>query len=97
MKNLVNITVKIFIVIISLIFISIFVNAVLLRVEKKEIIPNGILFEINGHKLHVYAEGQNNNKPALVFMSGGATPAPVYDFKPLYSLFIIPGKWTSGT
>ena len=87
MKKFNYIAVKIFVLIIFLIFISVFIHAVLLRAERKEIMPNGILPEINGHRLHIYVEGQNNNKPALVFMSGGATPAPVYDFKPLYSLF----------
>ena len=87
LKKFTNIVVKIFIIIISLIFISAITHAVLLRVERKKIIPNGILTEINGHRLHIYAEGPINNRPALVFMSGGATPAPVYDFKPLYSLF----------
>ena len=87
MEKLAHITAKIFVFLISLVLISAVIHAVLLRVEKKEIMPNGILCEINGHGLHVYAEGQKNYKPALVFMSGGATPAPVYDFMPLYSLF----------
>jgi len=87
LKKFAFIAVKIFAILISFIFISVIIHAVLLRVERNEIIPKGILSEINGHRLHIYAEGQKNNKPALVFMSGGATPAPVYDFKPLYSLF----------
>jgi predicted alpha/beta hydrolase family esterase len=60
---------------------------VLLKIESKKIMPNGILTEINGYKLHLYSEGESNNKPILVFMSGSGTPAPVYDFKQLYSLF----------
>lgn len=31
-------------------------------------------------------DGTSNNKPTLVFMSGSATVAPVYEFKSLYSL-----------
>ena len=38
---------------------------------------------INGHKMHIFRAG-NENKPALVFMSGSATAAPMYDFKILY-------------
>jgi pimeloyl-ACP methyl ester carboxylesterase len=34
----------------------------------------------------VHSQGDINNKPSLVFMSGGGTSAPLYDFKPLYSL-----------
>jgi pimeloyl-ACP methyl ester carboxylesterase len=36
--------------------------------------------------MHVYTEGNNENAPLLVFLSGAGTTAPVYDFKPLYSL-----------
>ncbi|HHY81470.1 MAG TPA: alpha/beta hydrolase [Clostridiales bacterium] len=54
--------------------------------ERNAIDPNGMLVEVDGRKIHVYAEGQKDNKPTLVFMSGSATVAPVYDFKSLYSL-----------
>jgi len=54
--------------------------------ETEKIEANGALVEVNGHKIHVYAEGEKGEKPTLVFMSGSATVAPVYDFKSLYSL-----------
>ena len=63
------------------------IHSLLLKIESKKIIPNGIITNVNGHKLHIYSEGCADNKPILIFMSGGATPAPVYDFKQLYSLF----------
>ena len=44
---------------------------------------NGKLVTINGHKIHVYTDG-NADAPAIVFMSGHCTVAPVYDFKVLY-------------
>lgn len=44
---------------------------------------NGKLVMINGHKIHVYTDG-NADAPAIVFMSGHCTVAPVYDFKVLY-------------
>lgn len=53
--------------------------------EVNYIVPNGTLVEVDGHKIHVYAEGDKGNKPTLVFMSGSATVSPVYDFKSLYS------------
>ena len=50
----------------------------------KEIIKcNGELVTINGHKIHVYRNG-NADAPVIVFMSGHCTVSPVYDFKVLY-------------
>jgi pimeloyl-ACP methyl ester carboxylesterase len=40
------------------------------------------MVEINGKKLHVYAEGEGNQ--TLVFMSGLGTVSPYYDFKVLF-------------
>ena len=44
---------------------------------------NGELVSVNGHKLHIYRQG-NQYAPAIVFLSGHCTVAPVYDFKVLY-------------
>ena len=44
---------------------------------------NGEFVTVNGHKIHVYAQGKKH-APALVFMAGHCTVAPVYDFKVLY-------------
>lgn len=44
---------------------------------------NGELVTVSGHKMHIYKQG-NSNAPAIVFMSGHCTIAPVYDFKVLY-------------
>ncbi len=44
---------------------------------------NGELVTVNGHKLHVYVQG-DQNAPPIVFMAGHCTVAPVYDFKVLY-------------
>ena len=57
-----------------------------LSYEKNSIISNGTLVEVEGHKIHIYAEGDKGSKPTLVFMSGSGTVAPVYDFKSLYSI-----------
>lgn len=54
--------------------------------EAEEIVPNGTLVEVDGRTIHIYAEGEKGDRPTLVFMSGSATVAPVYDFKALYSL-----------
>ena len=50
---------------------------------KRIIKGNGEFVTINGHKIHVYVRG-NKNAPAIVFMAGHCTVAPVYDFKVLY-------------
>lgn len=50
--------------------------------------PAGTLVELDGRQIHVYAEGETNNGPTLVFLAGSGTVAPMYDFKPLYSLFL---------
>lgn len=77
---------------VMLIFILLFIiimalyNQIALRKESNQILPNGKLVDLGEYKLHVYAEGEKSEKPTLVFLSGSATVAPVYDFKPLYSL-----------
>ena len=50
---------------------------------KNSIKCNGELVAINGHNMHIYRQG-DENAPAIVFMSGHCTVAPVYDFKVLY-------------
>lgn len=79
-------------ILILLCFVFVFLSAttiyhhISLSQEKNKIVPNGMLVEIDGYKIHVYSEGDKGDKPTLVFMSGSATAAPVYDFKSLYSL-----------
>ena len=43
----------------------------------------GELVTVNGHHMHVYVQGPQG-APAIVFMAGHCTIAPVYDFKVLY-------------
>jgi pimeloyl-ACP methyl ester carboxylesterase len=86
MKNLLNALFFIIGVILRLLLIPNIVNAILLNIERKKLVPKGTLINVNNHSLHIYSQGDISHKPALVFMSGWGTPAPVYDFKPLYSL-----------
>ncbi len=58
-------------------------HRLLLRREACALSPPGALVSVGGHALHVYTEGEGPG-PVLVFLSGGGTPAPVYDFRPLY-------------
>ena len=50
---------------------------------KNEIKPVGDLTIVCNHKIHIYKSGDAGN-PALVFLAGSGTVAPVYDFKVLY-------------
>ena len=59
------------------------VNKALARQEERHLTPLGKIIEVNGHKMHVYGEGART-KVTCVFLSGGGTIAPVYDFRPLY-------------
>jgi len=60
-------------------------NQIALKIEQKYIIPNGQIIKIENYKVHVYIEGNNNDKPILVFLAGAGTVSPVYDFKILYN------------
>lgn len=60
-------------------------NQIALKVEEDKIIANGQMIDVGDYNIHVYSEGDSNGKPVLIFLSGSATVAPVYDFKPLYS------------
>ena len=45
--------------------------------------PPGRMVAVNGHRLHVYAEGEGES--TLVFLAGSGTTAPALDFEGLYS------------
>lgn len=48
---------------------------------------NGRFATVDGHNIHVYAQGKQN-APAIVFMAGHCTISPVYDFKVLFEKLI---------
>lgn len=45
--------------------------------------PPGKFIEINGHRMHIYGEGNADNTPTVVFTSGWKTPSPYVDYYPL--------------
>lgn len=51
--------------------------------DNKKYKPVGQIININGHDMHIYAEGHGN--ATVVFASGWAVPSPYVDFYPLYS------------
>lgn len=61
-------------------------HQIALKKDAVQITPNGQMVDVGGYQVHVYAEGPSSHAPTLVFLSGSATIAPVYDFRPLYTL-----------
>lgn len=62
-----------------------FVNhRIRLHEEDALISPPGQMVTVDGHRMHVFTEGQGER--TLVFLAGGGTPSPVLDFQGLYSL-----------
>ncbi|MDA7025112.1 alpha/beta hydrolase [Bacillus sp. CLL-7-23] len=45
--------------------------------------PPGKIISVNGHNMHIFAEGKGNT--TVVFASGWKVPSPYVDFYPLYS------------
>lgn len=50
--------------------------------SKKYSVP-GKLVKVNGHDMHIFAEGKGDS--TVVFVSGWGTPSPYADFYPLYN------------
>jgi hypothetical protein len=88
-KQVIKIVIKSMMVLIGILILFIFAYGMyhryMLAQEESKLEPPGVMVEVNGHQLHVYAEGSSESKPTLVFMSGSGTIAPVYDFRILYS------------
>ena len=84
LKTLGTIVVVIFVLLFVIIGVSFTNHKIQLSKENSIFIPNGEMLRVNGHKMHVYIEGEGSE--TLVFMSGGGTSSPVLDFKSLYSL-----------
>ena len=76
----------ILVVIALLLLITFVYHKIMLKIENKytgiENAP-GIVVDVNGHKMHVYTEGQGQK--TLVFMAGWGESSPYIEFKPLYS------------
>ena len=73
------------VLVVSIAILAIY-NQIAIKTEADRIIPKGQMVDLGDYSVHVYAEGDSNSTPTLVFMSGSATVAPVYDFKAIYSL-----------
>ncbi len=48
---------------------------------------DGVIVNVNNHKMNVYVSGNSESEYTLVFMSGAGTCSPTLDFRTLYTLF----------
>lgn len=73
--------------IISVLIIMAAYHHVRLALDKPTIKPAGELVEVDGCRMHIYAEGvgKTGGGPTLVLLAGSGVAAPVYDYKVLYS------------
>ncbi|HHT24633.1 MAG TPA: alpha/beta hydrolase [Clostridiaceae bacterium] len=79
---------KVILIILGILIISlclIYINhRIQLKKESELLMPPGQLVEVDGHNMSIYSEGTGDQ--TLIFMSGGGTCSPIFDFKSLYSL-----------
>jgi pimeloyl-ACP methyl ester carboxylesterase len=73
-------------VILLLLIVSSINHGIKLKKERADYQPPGKVIEINGKKLHMYAEGEGDF--TLVFLSGHGTSCPTLDFKPLWKRLV---------
>jgi len=60
-------------------------DKIMIKQEADKIIAPGKMVDLGEYSVHVYRTGEDHTtSPSLVFLSGSATVAPVYDFKSLY-------------
>lgn len=88
MKKILRKSLKIILIIFSVIILFVIVSFVRHKVcsskEMDLLTPLGELVEVNGHNMSVYTWGDGDK--TFVFMSGSGTCSPILDFKSLYSL-----------
>lgn len=59
------------------------IQAILTPLEKQRIPAPGSLVEVDGHKMHIYTQGEGDT--TYVLLSGGGVAVPVLEYKPLWS------------
>lgn len=89
MKKMKKTLVRVLLYMISVMAVFLFALTIyhhLMLLKEADLIkPNGSFVSVDGHRMHIYAEGEKGNKPTLVIMSDFGIAAPVYDYKVLYS------------
>ncbi|ODA40880.1 alpha/beta hydrolase [Desulfosporosinus sp. BG] len=83
-KRIIHRRVKyIFGILVILIILGIIYEQLGEHLDSREFKAPGQLINIDGHNMHIFAEGHDS--PTVVFASGWAIPSPYIDFYPLYS------------
>lgn len=77
----------VFSIIISVLIIMASYHHIRLAADKSKLEPAGAFVEIDGYHMNVYSQGKKKvqNEPTIVLLSGSGVPAPIYDYKVLYS------------
>lgn len=83
LKILKNISICIIAITLSITIMGLIYEKMGFYSDKKEYAVPGKVVEVNGHDMHVFAEGSGNS--TVVFISGFGTPSSYVDFYPLYS------------
>jgi len=83
----IGVVVLIVLLIVLLLGLAIF-HRISLRFEQVQLIPPGHMVEVNGEMMHIYLAGENAEVPLLVFLPSAGRFAPVYNFRPLYTLLM---------
>lgn len=83
---IVGIVILVLLVVIVLVLAAIYIYHRIKLKEEEPLFekPLGQMVEVDGHNMCVYSEGEGEH--TLLFLSGSGTPAPILDFKSLYSL-----------
>ena len=82
-KGLRNITIFFFAVILLISISGLIYEKIGLHSDSKKYSVPGKIVKVNGHDMHVFAEGKGNS--TVVFVSGSGTPSSYADFYPLYN------------
>ena len=84
--KIVGIVILVLLVVIVLALAAIYIYHRIKLKEEEPLLekPLGQMVEVDGHNMCVYSEGEGEH--TLLFLSGSGTPAPILDFKSLYSL-----------
>ena len=77
----------VFSIIVSVLIIMASYHHIRLVADKPKLEPTGTSVAIDGYHMNIYSQGEKKaqNEPTIVLLSGSGVPAPIYDYKVLYS------------
>ena len=80
-----NVIGSLLLLVITISLMLMLVNHVIAKFEKRAIAPPGKIVNICGFSFHVYSVGPKTNIYSIILMSGSGEPAPIYNYKTLYT------------